>query len=157
MPMSSRRGSGRPSCSGAATGPKSLISRPSLRRWRASSAKSPGPCLAGFRSGPGARWRSLGGRLGRQLAQIVPGVQACVVAVVEYDPNGIVADRLDVDDPHVLLSEDLALLARRVPLDLGARTLDPEALGSQAHGHAVVEGDLERAPLIFHHDVGRPG
>src|SRR5208282_6932779 len=94
--------------------------------------------------------------LARELAQIVPAVEAGVVAVVEHEFDCVVADRLDVDDNDVLLAGDDPLLARRMALDLGAWAFDAQALGGQADGFAVVEHDLERPPLVRHGDVGRP-
>ena len=42
-----------------------------------------------------------GSLLYAQLVQVVPGIEARIVAVVEHQLQGVVADRFDVDDGDV--------------------------------------------------------
>src|SRR5271165_3767448 len=92
----------------------------------------------------------------RELAQVVPRIKPGVVAVVEHDPDRIIADRLDADEGDILLAGHDPLLARRMALNLGARALHPQSLGGQAGDPAVVEDDLQDPSLLAHGDVGRP-
>ena len=84
-----------------------------------------------------------------ELAQIGPAVDAGIVPVVENDADGVVADRLDVDDVHVPAAADDLLLARPMSLHLGRRALDAQVLGRQRKGAAIGELDLERASSLM--------
>src|SRR5258708_3673839 len=54
-----------------------------------------------------------------ELAQVRPAEDAAVVAVVEHDADGVVADRFDGGDLNVTLAGDDLLLAGPMALDLG--------------------------------------
>src|SRR5690606_29246955 len=78
-----------------------------------------------------------------QPIEVVPRIDAAVVQVVEADPDGVGADRLDRHDADVAAAGDDLLLAGAVPLDLGRGALDPQQLGRQGEAAAVVEVDLQ--------------
>src|SRR5262245_42034715 len=52
-----------------------------------------------------------------ELEQVVPAVDAGRVHVVEYQPDGIIADRMDFEDRDVPLAGDRLALVRRVALN----------------------------------------
>src|SRR6476469_4253354 len=55
-----------------------------------------------------------------ELAQIGPGIEAGVVAVIEHDAGGVIADRLDAQDAHRLLAGHGDALFGAMALHLGA-------------------------------------
>ena len=55
-----------------------------------------------------------------KVEKIVPRVDPAAVAVVEFDPDRVISNRLDVDDAHVLLALDLDALARAVAMVMPA-------------------------------------
>src|SRR6185312_8856204 len=67
-----------------------------------------------------------------QFVQIAPRIKAGVVAVVEHDADGVVADR-----------HELALFGR-MALHLGGRAFDAQQFRRQAEMGAVVERDVEK-------------
>src|SRR3984885_5118341 len=137
------------------TGRRCGTSQKSRERWKGSSATSrarfsrASECC---RSAATAHsW------LTRQLAQIVPAIEAGVVSVVEHDLDCVIANRLDRDDGDILLARDKLFLARRMPLHFGARALDAQPLGGQSDRLAVIEGDLKDAPLVHRRNIAWPG
>src|SRR5688500_7089325 len=91
-----------------------------------------------------------------ELAQIGPAVDAAVMAVVEHDADGVVADRLDGGDLHMAAAGHDLLLAGSVALHLGRRALDAQVLGRQRVGDAVGELDLHPALFLEDAQLGRP-
>src|SRR5476651_2283895 len=85
-------------------------------------------CRAQSRFGPAtlapASRLQKGGPLGSLLAakfvQVIPAEQAGVMAIIEPDANGIVADRFERLDLDALLSGDDLLSVRAVSLHFGA-------------------------------------
>src|ERR1700733_12987630 len=63
--------------------------------------------------------------LATQFMQVFPRVDPRVVQVIEGQPHGIIADRLDPDDGDGALARKDLLLAPSVTLDFGARALYP--------------------------------
>ena len=82
------------------------------------------------RSAPGsaANWRRAAQA---ELVQQRPGIQPRVVAVVEFQAQGVVADRLDAADADVLLAGLQHALAGAVSRDLGGRGEHPQVLERQ--------------------------
>src|SRR6185437_5051796 len=92
-----------------------------------------------------------------ELVQVRPAVDAAVVPVVEDDADGVVADRLDIDDLHVAPARHQLLGRRRaVALDLGRRTLDAQVLGRQEKLLAVGEVDLDARAFLEDAQLVRP-
>src|SRR5579871_3269165 len=108
--------------------------------------------------GPGGRSAFAGTRLGAalqvagpvrrllapELVQVLPGVQAGVVAVVEDQLDRVLADRVHRADVHVLLAQHERLLPRTVALHLGRGGVHPQVLERQLEAAAVVEAHLEQ-------------
>src|SRR5262245_53565053 len=86
--------------------------------------------------------------LAANLEEIVPRVDARGMHVVEHQPNGIVADRMDFDDHDVALAADCLALLRGMTLDFRARTVDAEELGGKLERLAVVEGNAEHRLVL---------
>src|SRR5690349_50841 len=89
--------------------------------------------------------------------QIGPAVEAGRMAVIEDDADGVVADRIEPDDPDAFLAGHRDLLAGSVTLDLGARAFDAQKLGRQLEPAAIVEGDGEGAAAGLEPDFLGPG
>src|SRR4029077_6074037 len=79
----------------------------------------------------GSAREAFGGKLGEillkapllvlaELAQIGPGIEAGVVAVIEHDAGGVIADQLDAQDAHHLLAGHGDALFGAMALHLGA-------------------------------------
>src|SRR5262249_25961808 len=79
-------------------------------------------------------------------------INAGVVAVAEDDADGVVADRLQVRDRHVLFARDRDLLARAVAHHLGRGRMDAQEFRRELVGLAVVEIDLDEIVLAAHAD-----
>src|SRR5690606_13656498 len=92
-----------------------------------------------------------------ELAQIAPGEDAGVMAVVEGEAHGVVADRIDSGDRYVALAADGLALLGTVPLNLGRGAEDAQQLGRDIVGDAVVEDDAQRAPIAPQADFAGPG
>ena len=69
------------------------------------------------------------------------------MAVVEVQPHGVDADRLDLRDPDVLLGELELALAAAVAAHLGRRRVDAQVLEGQGVPRAVRPLDLDDAGL----------
>src|SRR5262249_15608326 len=63
--------------------------------------------------------------------------------VVEYQPNRVVADRLDFEDHDITLAGDGLALVRGMPLHLGARAVDAQEFGRKFEHLAGVERNRE--------------
>ena len=77
------------------------------------------------------------------------------MAVVEHQPDGVVANRLDRADPDVLFAADDGFLPRTMALNLGGRAFNAEVLGWQGETHAIVEADVQHACGPVQPDLGR--
>ena len=95
------------------------------------------------------------GLLRAEEVEVVPRVDAGVVAVGEARQHRIVADRLDRSDLDVALAGLQHLLPRAVALHLGRRRIDAHQLERDAKGPAVVEADFEDARALMQRDRGR--
>ena len=76
--------------------------------------------------------------------------------VVEVDADGVIADRLDIQDADMAAAGDDGLLARTVALDLRRRAFDPQKLGRERKGLAVLEVDFEDFLLALEADFLGP-
>src|SRR5690242_13740290 len=92
-----------------------------------------------------------------KLMEISPAVEAGRMAIIEDDSDGVVADRIEPDDPDAFLAGHRDLLAGTVTLDLGARTFDSQKLGRQLEAGAVLEGDGDGAAAGLEADFLGPG
>src|SRR5260370_1411222 len=95
--------------------------------------------------------------LDAELVEIVPGKDAGVVQIVELDPDGVVADRLQFEDADMGALADDRLLPGAVPLQFGRRAFDPQIFGRQAETLAVIEFDVEALFGAFEAQLDRPG
>ena len=66
-----------------------------------------------------------------KLAQIGPRVEAGIVAIVEHNARGVIADWLDAQDAHGLLARHGDALCRTVTLHLGAWAHHAQELGGK--------------------------
>src|SRR5688572_10356477 len=71
--------------------------------------------------------------------------------------HGVVADRLDADDLHLLLAADGLALVRRVALHLGRGREYAQVLCRKGVALAVVEGDRKRPTVLRQPDLRGPG
>ena len=94
--------------------------------------------------------------LAAELVEIVPGIDAGVVQIVEDDAHGVIADRLDGDDADMGAPGDQRLLAGAVALHLGRRAFDAQIFRRQAKPRAVVERDLEQLLRLLQAQLDRP-
>src|SRR5437660_10748844 len=77
--------------------------------------------------------------------------------VVEDEPYGIIADRLDLDNPDVLLAADRLPLGGRMALHFRARTHDAQIFRRELERLPAVERDGEHAAFVFQPYLRRPG
>ena len=84
--------------------------------------------------------------LAAERVEIGPGEDAGVVAVVEDDAHGVIADRLEPADGDVLLAADGDALLGRMALHLGRWRQDPEHLSAERVA-LVSEGHGQDAPV----------
>ena len=91
-----------------------------------------------------------------ELMEVTPGINPSVVEIVEGDAHGVVAHRLQPDDPNMCASGNQGLLARTVSLDLGRWALDTQIFGREAKPGAVVEGNFEQLFRFFEAQLERP-
>ena len=82
----------------------------------------------------------------------IPRIDTGVVQVIEVDADGVIADRLDTHDADMASPGDDGLLARPVALDLRRRAFDPQKLGPEREGLAVLKVDFEDFPLALEAD-----
>src|SRR5690606_2486925 len=75
-----------------------------------------------------------------------PGVDAGIVQVVEAQPHGIGADRLDADDADMAPAGHQGLLSRAMALDLGRGTFNAQEFRREAELLAIGEADFK--PLV---------
>jgi hypothetical protein len=82
--------------------------------------------------------------LDTELVEVIPRIDPGVVQIVEFNPDGVIADRFQLHDPDMGAAVDQSLLPRTVPLHLRGWALDAQILGGKAKVAAVVERDLEQ-------------
>src|SRR5215469_4500956 len=99
--------------------------------------------------------RPLLGALTPELVQVLPGVKAGVVAVIENQFYRVLPHRLDGSDADVLLAEDQHLLAGPVPFDFGGGRVHAQVFEGQLEMAAVREGHLEHARGTAQSNLGR--
>src|SRR6266436_2549150 len=87
--------------------------------------------------------------------KIVPAEDSRGMHVVEYQPNGIVADRLDLEDGDVALAGDRLALVRGMPLDFGAGAVGAQEFGRKFECLAGVEDDREGCLVRSKPQLGR--
>src|SRR5215470_4847535 len=92
-----------------------------------------------------------------ELEQVVPGEDAGRVHVVEGEPRGVIADRVDLEDRDLALARYGLALVRRMALHLGARAFDAQVFGRQRKAFAALEADRQGAPVLRQAQLGRPG
>ncbi|CCV13693.1 hypothetical protein MESS4_590056 [Mesorhizobium sp. STM 4661] len=83
-----------------------------------------------------------------QRMQVAPGEDAGVVEIVESDADGIVADRLDLEDRDVALTGNGHALFGRMALHFGRRRGDTQKLRRQFERLMVGEGHGQQ-PAVF--------
>ena len=76
------------------------------------------------------------------------------MAVVEDELHGVLADRFNRPDAHVLFSEHQHLLPGAVALDLGGGGMHAQVLERQLEVAAVVESDVQDPRLGPQPDLG---
>src|SRR5882672_6356960 len=91
-----------------------------------------------------------------ESGKIVPAEDSRGMHVVEYQPNGIVADRLDLEDGDVALAGDRLALVRGMPLDFGARAVDAQEFGRKFERLVGVEDNREGRLVLAKPQLGRP-
>src|SRR5215208_2050365 len=157
-----------PSGFSSLTASKTSTSKPA--RWRHLAAvrpPMPAPAMAIFMTGLRVAAQPAieqGGLVGgplfgvavAELAQVRPAIDAGVVAIIEHDADGVVADRLDGGDLHMAAAGYDLLLAGSMALHFGRRALDAQILGRQRVGDAVGELDLHAALFLEDAQLGRP-
>src|SRR5262249_45010605 len=88
--------------------------------------------------------------------QVDPGIDPGVVAVIEGEPDGVVADRVDLGNTNPSLAVDQLFLRRAVALDLGRGAFDAEIFRGIVEGRGVVEIDLEPLLGLLQANLERP-
>src|SRR5690606_32247727 len=91
-----------------------------------------------------------------EFTEIAPGVDACLVEIVEDQSDRVIPLGPDLHDADVTSAGDDRLLPWAVPHYLGGRTLHPKELGGQGERLAVVEGDVETLLGSLQADLDRP-
>src|SRR6185312_14698950 len=76
--------------------------------------------------------------------------------VVEDEPHGVVADRMDFEDLHLALAADELALVGVVALHFGARTFDAKIFGRKLEPFAIFERNRERLAVLAEAEFGRP-
>lgn len=74
-----------------------------------------------------------------ELVQIAPRIETGRMHVVEDEADGVIADRIDLDDLDILLARHELALLGMMALHFRARALDPQVLGRQLETLAIVE------------------
>src|SRR5688572_6117476 len=88
--------------------------------------------------------------------QVVPTVDPGRMHVVEDQPHGVIADRMHFENGDVLLARDRLALVRRMALDLGTWTLDPQIFGIELEAAAIVEHHSQRLAILTQTQLRRP-
>ena len=69
--------------------------------------------------------------LDTELVKIIPRINPGVVQIVEFNPDGVIADRFQLHDPDMGAAVDQRLLSHTVALNLGGRAFDAQILGGK--------------------------
>ena len=77
--------------------------------------------------------------VGAQVVEGIPGVDTGIVAVIEVEADGIVADRIDSFDADILYAYLKYLLTRAMTLNLGRRGEGTEIFTGQVEAGTVFE------------------
>ena len=80
-----------------------------------------------------------------ELVQQGPGVDAGVVAIVEFQHHGVVAHRMNGLDVDPLLAHLQYPLPGPMALDFGRGAVDAQQLAGQSEHLAAVKADLQHA------------
>jgi len=94
--------------------------------------------------------------LDAELIEVGPGIDPGVMQIVEGNAHGVVAHRLQPDDPDMRASGNHGLLARTVSLDFGRWALDTQIFGRETKPGAIVEGNFEQLIRFFEAQLERP-
>jgi hypothetical protein len=78
------------------------------------------------------------------------------VHIVEYQPDRIIANGMQLQDLDVLLSGNCPSLARRMTLDFGARATNAQIFGREIETLAIIEGDRQRLAIFAQAQLSRP-
>ena len=92
-----------------------------------------------------------------QIVEYRPGIQARIVPVVEYEADGIAADRLDLIDVDCLFGRNENSFATAMALYLRRRREDAQILQRQFELLAIGEPDLQSAGAFLQLDIDRMG
>ena len=76
--------------------------------------------------------------------------------IVEDQPHGVIADRLDFQDHHIALARHGLALVGRMALHLGARAFHAQIFGRQGETVAALECDRQRLAVLGETQFGRP-
>jgi len=90
-----------------------------------------------------------------QIVEYRPGIQARIVPVVEYEADGIAADRLDLIDVDCLFGGNENPFATAMPLYLRRRREDAQILQRQFELLTIGELDLQPPRAFLQLDIGR--
>src|SRR5258706_11275979 len=80
-----------------------------------------------------------------QVVEVIPRINARVVAVGEFWPDRIVVHGLQVADRHVALADLHHLLPRSLPATLRQSRIDEQAFAGHARDHATGDYELDYA------------
>src|SRR2546422_636396 len=76
--------------------------------------------------------------------------------IVEPDPDGIIADRIDGKNGHITFAANRLALGFGMALHFGGGTGHPEQFGGEIERLAVVKGDPQRAAVFRQANFDRP-
>src|SRR3546814_19742300 len=79
--------------------------------------------------------------LAPEAVEVLPGVDAGIMQVIELQAHGVVADRLDLHDADLAAPGDGLLLVRPVALHPGRGAIHAQELGRIGAGLAGLEAD----------------
>jgi len=92
-----------------------------------------------------------------ELVQVPPGEQSRVMAVVEDNFDGILADGLDGPDADSLFAQHQDLLSRAVSFDFRGGRMNAQVLEGQLKPAAIGKTHLQQARFAADFDFGRDG
>jgi hypothetical protein len=90
-----------------------------------------------------------------ELLQIPPGEQAGVMAIIEHDFDGILADRLHCPDADVLLSQHQDLLPRAMAFDFRRGRVYTQVLERQLEPATVRKTHFQQPGFAAYFDLSR--
>src|ERR1700722_7816764 len=92
-----------------------------------------------------------------ELIEVLPGIKARVVAIVEHELHGVLAHLFDCADGNVLLAEHQHFLTGTVAFHFRRRRMDAQVLERQLEVGAIVEGHAQYARAAAKLDFDRYG